>query len=117
MDDYTTRHIRGMNVSCNAVLNSDLTKGFDVLLYKIELIRPNGSSFVLEDFSGSAWPGTALSDDVPTGGTGKSLLIHCAPNTTTTVARPAPPFDLTLDVVEDYTQVRYHWKTPDSFKE
>ena len=88
MDDYTTRHIRGMNVSCNAVLNSDLTKGFDVLLYKIELIRPNGSSFVLEDFSGSAWPGTALSDDVPTGGTGKSLLIHCAPNTTTTVARP-----------------------------
>jgi hypothetical protein len=125
MDQYTTRWIHGLNISCDAALNADQTKAFDLLIYKIELIRPNGSSFILEDFSrsgASAWPGATLSEDVPAGGGGgggggggKSMLIHCAANTTTTVSRPSPSFDLVFDVVEDYTHLRYHWKTSRAF--
>jgi hypothetical protein len=114
MGQYTTRHIKRLNITCDATVAADLSKGFDVQIYKVELLGPRGGR-TLEDFP-TAYPGASLSDDVPTGSTGKSLLLHCAANTSTVVSRPGAPFDLTFDVVEDYTHVRFHWKASAGFK-
>jgi hypothetical protein len=113
MNEFTTRHIKLLSVTCDATVAADLSKGFDAQIYKIELFGPRGQH-VLEDFS-TAYPGASLSSDVPKGAAGKSLLVHCAANTSTVVSRPGAPFDLTFDVVEDYTHIRFHWKTSADF--
>ena len=115
MHEYTTRHIKHLNVTCDATVAADLSKGFDVQIYKIELLGPKGNH-VLEDFS-IAYPGARISSDVPKGAAGKSLVVHCAANTSTVVSRPGASFDLKFDTVEDYTHIRFHWKTSADFRQ
>ena len=57
MGQYTTRHLKGLNVSCDGALNAG-GGGFDVYIYGLELLRPNGSAFTLDAFD-KAWPGKA----------------------------------------------------------
>ena len=60
--------------------------------------------------------GATLSSDVPDGGSAShSMVLHCAPNATTVITRPPPGFGLTFDVVEDFSHLRFHWKTSKAF--
>ena len=61
MGQYTTRHLKGLNVSCDGALNAD-GGAFDVYIYGLELLRPNGSALTLDAFD-KAWPGKQIRVD------------------------------------------------------
>eukprot|EP00947_MAST-08B_sp_MAST-8B-sp1_P003947 g3947.t1 len=68
--------------------------------------------------SSPAWSNAQLSTDIPPATDpakrgDRSLRIHCTPNATTSSRRPStlPKLDLTFDVVEDYSHLRYSWRT------
>ena len=58
MGQYTTRHLKGLNVSCDGALNAG-GGAFDVYIYGLELLRPNGSALTLDAFD-KAWPGKQI---------------------------------------------------------
>ena len=61
MGQYTTRHLKGLNVSCDGALNAG-GGAFDVYIYGLELLRPNGSALTLDAFD-KAWPGKQIRVD------------------------------------------------------
>ena len=61
MGQYTTRHLKGLNVSCDGALNAG-GGAFDVYIYELELLRPNGSALTLDAFD-KAWPGKQIRVD------------------------------------------------------
>ena len=113
--DVLEKALAGVSAMLEHNTSGSSTVGFDVQIYKIELLGPKGNH-VLEDFS-TAYPGATISSDVPNGAAGKSLVVHCAANTSTVVSRPGAPFDLKFDTVQDYTHFRFHWKTSADFRQ